>query len=268
MKRNCYLFLVFLFAILGKGTCQDHWKPVSGQEVPPKPNQLVDDLADILSPGEEQSLEQKLVAESDSTSTQIAVLTIDDLNGYDISSLAFKIGDAWGIGGPNQDNGVLILVSKNDHAVFIATGRGMEGPLPDVTAKKIIDNIIVPEFRNGNYYDGLDKATTAIIKLASGEFSDELQDKKDSLPPGAVVILIAIIIFIVWLFSRINRGGGGGYISRGGWFPWMMMGGLGRGGGFGGGGFGGGGGGFGGGGGGFGGFGGGSFGGGGAGGRW
>jgi len=271
---NKFIFILasFVFAFTAIATSQDHWKPTSKQETPPKPNHLVNDLADMLSPSEENSLEQKLVAESDSASTQIAVLTIEELNGYDISSLAFKIGDAWGIGGPNQDNGVLILVSKNDHDVFIATGRGMEGPVPDVTAKKIVDNIIIPNFKNENYYQGLDEATTAIIKLAKGEFIDELENKRGGPPAGAVLFIIGIVIFIAWIFSRINRGGGG-YISRGGWFPWMMMGGFGRGGGgFGGGGFGGGGfggGGFGGGGGGgFGGFGGGSFGGGGAGGHW
>jgi uncharacterized protein len=258
-NKFLFILLTFLFAFSTIARSQDHWRPTSKQEVPPKPNHLVDDLAGMLSQDEANSLEQKLVAESDSTSTQIAILTIEDLNSYDISSLAFKIGDAWGIGGPHQDNGVLILVSKNDHDVFIATGRGMEGPVPDVTAKKIVDNIIIPDFRNGNYYEGLDQATDAIIKLAAGEFVDELQNKRtdNTFPLGAVAIIIIIILIII---SRIFRGGRGGYISRGGWFPWMMMGGFGRGsGGFGGGGFGGGG---------FGGFGGGSFGGGGAGGHW
>src|ERR1044071_882288 len=153
MNKLLSSLFIFLVAFNSIANSQDHWYPTSKQEVPPKPNHLVDDLADMLSADEENSLERKLVAESDSTSTQIAILTIEELNEYDISSLAFKIGDAWGIGGPNQDNGVLILVSKNDHDVFIATGRGMEGPVPDVTAKKIIDNIIVPRFRNGNYYE-------------------------------------------------------------------------------------------------------------------
>ena len=244
---------------------QDHWQPSSKQEVPPKPNHLVDDLAGMLTPDEADRLERKLVAESDSTSTQIAILTIESLNGYEIAQLAFKIGDAWGIGGPNQDNGVLILVSKNDRSVFIATGKGMEGSVPDVTAKRIVDNIIVPSFRNGDYYKGLDEATDAIIKLAAGEFVDELENKgPEKIPLGLIIVIIIIILLII---SRINRGGRGGYIGRRGFrpSPWFW-GGLG--GGFGsGGGFGGGGGGFSGGGG-FGGFGGGSFGGGGAGGRW
>ncbi len=264
--------LTFVCATVANG--QLHWKPVSKNEVPAKPDHLVDDLAGMLSADEQAQLEQKLDRESDSTSNQIALLIIEDLNGYDISSLAFKIGDAWGIGGPNQDNGVLILVSQNDHAVFIATGKGMEGPIPDVTAKKIVDNIIVPQFKSGNYYQGLDEATSAIIKLAAGQFVDELQNKQTStngFPMGALPVIIIILLII---FSRINRGGRGGVISRRGFspVPWILGGmlgrGLGRGGGFGGGGFGGGGFGGGGGGGGFGGFGGGGFGGGGAGGRW
>lgn len=263
MNKFLLLLPVFLFSLVTTSRSQDHWRPTSNQEVPPRPNHLVDDLADMLSPDEENQLEQKLVAESDSTSVQIAILTIEDLNGYEIASLAFKIGDAWGIGGPHQDNGVLILVSKNDHAVFIATGKGMEGPVPDVTAKKIIDNIIVPNFRNEDYYAGLDQATTAIIKLAAGEFVDELQNKRsnNNFPFAVIPIIIFIILFIM---SRINRGGGG-VISRRGFFPspwlWGGLGGFGGGGGFRGGGGGGGGGGFGG-------FGGGGFGGGGAGGRW
>ncbi|MEO5673959.1 MAG: TPM domain-containing protein [Chitinophagales bacterium] len=271
MNKFLSLVAVFLLAVSMIAGSQDHWKPTSKEQAPPKPDHLIDDRAGMLSADERYQLEEKLDRVSDSTSNQIAILTIEDLNGYDISSLAFKIGDSWGIGGPNQDNGVLILVSKNDRSVFIATGKGMEGPIPDITAKKIVDNIILPQFKNGNYYGGLDEATNAIIKLAAGEFSDELQDKKTNtgLPAGAIPIIIILLLF---LFSRINRGGRGGVISRRGFspVPWLLGGmlgrGLGRGGGFGGGGFGGGG--FGGGGGGFGGFGGGSFGGGGAGGRW
>ena len=258
------LSLAFSFWLLAFSFsfAQPNWIPTSENPVPAKPNQLVNDWADLLSPGEEEALERKLDAESDSTSTQIAVLTINELNGYDIAQLSFKIGDAWGIGGPSQDNGALILVSKNDREVFIATGKGMEGTVTDVLAKRIIESIIVPDFKDGSYYKGLDEGTEAIIKLASGQFTDEISNRPQSGPQAAgVFIIIVIVLVIIWIINRF-RGGGGGYINRRGWSrsPWIW------GGGFGGGSFGGGG--FGGGGGGFGGFGGGSFGGGGAGGRW
>ncbi len=232
-------------------------------EIPPKPNppRLVNDFAGIMSREQSDRLEQKLVAYSDSTSTQIAIVTIASLEGSDITQTAYRIGDAWGVGGPNQDNGVVILLAIQDRSVWIATGKGMEGPVPDVSAKRIIDNIMLPNFKNGDYYSGLDQGTDAIIRLASGEFIDEIEDKPESKIP--LIIFIIIVIIILFIISRNNRGRGGRYISRGGTFgsPWIW-----GGGGFGG--FGGGGGGFGGGGGGFGGFGGGSFGGGGAGGRW
>jgi uncharacterized protein len=256
------LLLFFALALLAFHVqAQTGWIPTAENPVPAKPGQLVNDWADMLTPGEEQALERKLDAESDSTSTQIAVLTIPDLNGYDIAQLSFKIGDAWGIGGPSQDNGVLLTVSKKDREVFIATGKGMEGYVTDVLAKRIIENIILPDFRQGNFYEGLDQGTDVIIKLASGQFTDELPNQPQTkLPAAGVFIIIVIIIIFIWIINRF-RGGGGGMINRRGFYPrpWLW------GGGFGGGSFGGG---FGGGGGGFGGFGGGSFGGGGAGGRW
>ncbi|MEO6166781.1 MAG: TPM domain-containing protein [Chitinophagales bacterium] len=244
------LFKVALFSSL---LLMAGWNTSIAFDIPARPNppRLVNDLANMLSAGQADQLEQKLVAYSDSTSTQIVIITIETLDGNDISQTAYRIGDAWGVGGKNQDNGVVILLSKLDRNVFIATGKGTEGPIPDVSAKRIVENIFIPNFRNGDYYKGLDEGTDAIMKLASGEFVDEIGDQPEKkLPLMAIVIIIIIILFII---SRNNRGGGGRYISRRGTFsPWI----------WGGGGFGGGGGG------GFGGFGGGSFGGGGAGGRW
>jgi uncharacterized protein len=230
-------------------------------DIPPRPNppRLVNDYANVLSSSENQALERKLVDYSDSTSNQVTIVLIRSLGGDDIVQTAYKIGDAWGVGGKKQDNGVVILAAIDDHEVTIQTGKGMEGPIPDVIAKRIIDNIIVPNFRNNNYYQGLSQASNAIIKLAAGEFVDELGDQQQS-PRMSTLLAIIIIIIIIMIISRRNRGGGRGYMGRRGvFFPPVFWGG---GGGFGGGGFGGGGGG------GFGGFGGGSFGGGGASGRW
>lgn len=249
-------YLLCLLVLLSAG-----WQLALAFDIPPRPEppRLVNDIAGILSNDQTDRLETKLDDYSDSTSTQIAIVTIVSLDGSDIAQTAYRIGDAWGVGGKNQDNGVVILLSRDDRSIWIATGKGMEGPIPDVTAKKIIDNIMLPNFRNGDFYSGLDQGTDAIMKLASGEFVDELgdQQQQDKIPLFVIIIIVIIILFII---SRNNRGRGGRYISRGGTFtPWYW-----GGGGFGGGGFGRGGGG----GGGFGGFGGGSFGGGGAGGRW
>ena len=224
----------------------------------PSPPRLVNDLASMLSAEEISSLEKKLDDYNDSTSTQICIVTVNNLDGDEAGNYAFMLGDKWGIGRKQKDNGVLILISKETHDAFIATGRGMEGAVTDVHCKRIIENIIVPNFKDGKYYDGLSGAVDAIIKLAAGEFVNDVSEDKKSLPFSPFIpVVIIIIIAIAARRKRNNRGGGGGYIGRGGYFPTYWGGGSSWGGG-----------GFSGGGGGFGGFGGGSFGGGGAGGKW
>ncbi len=226
----------------------------------PSPQRLVNDLANILKPQERAALEQKLVAYNDSTSTQIAILTMPSLGGYDAASFSFETAEKWGIGKKSKNNGVLILMSVEDRDVYIATGYGMEGVVPDALAKRIVNNQLIPNFKQGKFYEGFDEATSTIIKLAEGEFT---ADDVESNPEIPLFVIVIIIIFIIIIVSNINKGNGGQTFSgkgagsyRGGG-P-IIWGGGGRSGGFGG---------FGGGGG-FGGFGGGSFGGGGAGGKW
>ncbi|NEU07418.1 TPM domain-containing protein [Flavihumibacter sp. R14] len=257
-------FLLLVFFISGAFV-------LHAQTFPEKPARLVNDYTNTLSQAEIAQLEQKLVAFDDSTSTQIAVVLIKSLDGYDVADYAVRLAQAWGIGGSKNDNGVLLLASIGDRKVTIQTGYGVEGALPDAIARRIIENEITPNFRTGNYALGLDQGTSAIISYTKGEYKEARKKPQQSKGPSGIVVFL-IIMAIILLISR--KGGGGGSQVIGGRgaaspFWWMLMGsGMGRssGGGFGG--FSGGGGGFGGGGGGFGGFGGGSFGGGGASGSW
>jgi len=251
------LLLVFLFSA----------GVLIGQDFPPAPNppKLVNDFTNTLTPSELSSLESKLVAYNDSTSSQIAIVMMKSVGEYDISDYAFQLGDAWGIGGGENDNGLLILAAMDDRKVFIATGYGLEGAVPDALAKRIVENLILPNFRKEAYYEGLNEATDMIIKLASGEYKAEDIESKGN--PGGAILMVLFFIFIFVVLPLIkNRndnnnhmGGRGGGVDL--WTTIMLANMLG-------GGRGGSGGGFGGGGGGFGGFGGGSFGGGGAGGSW
>lgn len=273
MFRNKYFLtavIVFLLAL-----------PFSlyAQDIPdrPSPPRLVNDFAGMLSTGEVNQLERKLVAFNDSTSNQITIVIVPSLNGYAPGDYAQRVGEKWGVGQKGFDNGVVILVKPKTASsrgeVFIAQGYGLEGAIPDLTCATIVDNEILPAFRNGKYYEGLDRATSVLMALARGEFSyadygPSRKQKGQDKMPGWVVIFI-IIVFVL-LFSGRGRGRGGHNrrITTGGLPLWMLMSMMGGGGGShrGGGGFGGFGGG--GGGGGFGGFGGGGFGGGGAGGSW
>ena len=243
--------------------------------VPPKPpvsEGLVHDFAGILTDEQEQSLENKLLAYDDSTSSQVAIVTLPTLRDgsleYEDEEVALKILREWGIGQAGRNNGVVILIVKNadntERKIRIEVGYGLEGAIPDMIAASIIDHEIAPNFKEGNYYRGLDEATTAIFKAAAGEYKAPAEygkGKKKGISIGTI-IFIAIILIIV--FSGAGGSGGGGYVSRRGYRGWWFP--TGGGGGWTGGG--GGGGWSGGGGGGFGGFGGGGGGGGGASGSW
>ncbi len=246
----------------------------AAQNIPatPNPPRLVNDFAHVMTADQIEQLENKLVAYDDSTSIQIAVVTVQTTGDYAIEDYALKILRDWKVGNKKTNNGIVVLAAIQDHKVYIATGYGMEGAVPDITAKQIVEDEIVPNFKQQNYFRGFDLAADGIIKASHGEYvapSGYDQRKKK----GGGGNILGVIIFFVIIFILISRrgggrGGGGGMFNRSGVLPFLlgnMLGGMGRGGG---GWSGGGGGGWSGGGGGFGRFGGGSGGGGGAGGSW
>ena len=243
------------------------WGQDTGLPQRPDPPRLVNDLGGIFSAEQRANLEAKLVAYDDSTSTQIMIITVPNLGAWEISEFAYSIGDAWGVGQADLDNGLVIAVAVEDRKVFLATGRGLEGALPDALCGRIVRNIIVPSFKEGDYYAGIDRAVDAAILTIGGEFVRELKEPEVPVVPIVIIVLLFMII-IITISSLIYKYGG--QINSEGWDGTVITPGRsGRHRGIGGfGGFGGGGGGFGGGGGGFGGFGGGGFGGGGAGGSW
>ncbi len=198
------------------------------QNFPEKPNTLVNDYTNTLSAEQVAQLEQKLNAFNDSTSTQIAVVFIKSLEGYDVADYAVRLAESWGIGRQKKNNGVLLLTSIGDRKVTIQTGYGIEGALPDAIAKRIIEKEIKPNFREGNYYQGIEQGTNAIIAYTKGEYkNDEPRKGKGSGIPIGFIIFIVIIILIV--LSR-KRGSGGRVIgNRGGAdiFWWTLLAGMG-----------------------------------------
>ena len=192
------------------------------QNIPQRPNppHLVNDLAGVLSPEQEQILEDKLVALDDSTSNQIAIVLIKSLDDYPIEDYSLKILRGWGIGSKKNNNGVLILASIDDHKVRIETGYGLEGAIPDITADNIIENDIVPAFKQENFYQGLNAATDDLIKAAAGEYHDVRQTSDDNTGGKGGGSLLGIIIIIIIILIVIRRGGGGkggGMMSRRGY---------------------------------------------------
>lgn len=239
---------------------------VFSQDFPAKPARLVNDYTNTLSAEQLARLEQKLVTFDDSTSTQIAIALVKSVGDYDINEYALELGRKWGVGQAGKNNGIMIVVALGDRKISIQTGYGLEGVLPDIYAKRIIENDIKPYFKSGDYFGGLNSGTDAIIKYTKGEYkSDKPKAKNKGGGTSSVAIIIIIVIVIIIVLRRGGGGGGGQVIGSRGVADalfWSMLLGGGRGSG--------GGGGWGGGssGGGFGGFGGGSFGGGGSSGSW
>jgi uncharacterized protein len=239
--------------------------------IPEKPSfqTSVYDYANVLSASEKSQLEEKLIRYSDSTTTQIVVITIESLKGEDIGILTPKWGHTWGIGGTEKnDNGVIILLAKAERKIWISAGYGLEDRLTAGIGGEITRNIIIPEFKAGSYYNGLDKGTDALFDVFKGKYKGERKQSKKGEGFPILPIIIIIIVIIVIISKNKNNGGNSG--SSGGGMSLtdiILLSSLGR---SSGGGFGGGGGSFGGGGGGGfgGGFGGGGFSGGGSGGSW
>lgn len=263
MRKIKILFLFICSLLSFASFAQDIPKPLSGR--------MVHDFANQISSRDEQIIERQLRALNDTTSTQIAVVTVNSLDGYSIAEYATKLGHSWGVGTKGKDNGIVILfkpkTARSNGEVFIAVGYGLEGAVPDATAKMIIEKEMIPYFREGKISAGISQAVTTLISLVEGEYTaDEYAKRKRG---GSSAYLILLIFIFIMLFggrrTHSDYGSGGTTSATSAALPWILLsmmgnsggrrGGYGGGSGFGGGGS-------------FGGFGGGGFGGGGAGGSW
>ncbi len=227
--RNILFFLLLLTGI-----------NAAAQNLPPKPEpqRLVNDITNTLTADQTQALENKLVAFDDSTSNQIAVVIIGSTGNTDIADYSVALLRAWGIGSKKNNNGVVLLIAKDDHKLNISTGYGLEGALPDITCKQIIDEIIVPKIKGEDYYRGVDDGTTAIMQAVKGEYTATLERSSPhhiSLFWRILLWITGIIILLIllstgWIWPLLNivtsivfsgggssgGGGGGGFGGFGG----------------------------------------------------
>ncbi|MEG0499586.1 MAG: TPM domain-containing protein [Rikenellaceae bacterium] len=261
-KQRISLILLF-FASFFTASAQEIPSPLSGR--------MVNDFAGVLSDREEASLEHQLREFNDSTSTQIAVVTVKDLDGMSISEYATELGHKWGVGTKGKDNGIVILfkpkTADSRGEVFIAVGYGLEGAVPDATAKMIVEREIIPYFKENRIGAGFSQAVSTLFSLVKGEYTADAYSKQSKSMSSASIFYLIIIIFIIISLilpgkKRSNTITKDGATASDSMIPWLllaMMSGSrgGHSGGFGGGG-----------GSSFGGFGGGGFGGGGSGGSW
>lgn len=207
------LWTLFSFSLLSVHSL------VNAQNIPakPSPQRLVNDYVNILSSTEQASLEQKLRGYADSTSTQLTIVIVKNTGESDPYDFAMKIAKDWGVGQKDKNNGLVLLWATDTRKIRIVTGRGMEATITDAIAKRIINKTLSPNFKAGLWYQGLDEATTEMMRRASGEFKADEKSGGSGLGFFFIVfVLVAIVLFII---SKINKrgGGGGGGFNSGGW---------------------------------------------------
>lgn len=216
MQRIIILLIYFLFITGLKAQIPER----------PEPPRLVNDFAGILTSSEFQAMESKLEQFARETSTQIVVVTVKDLEGYDPGDFAFRIGELWGVGQQGRNNGLVILVKpKTDREqgrIFIATGYGLEAVLPDAVVNgTIIDQEMIPSFRNNNYYEGLDKGIQVIMDITRGEYTAE-HYRENTAGESAGLPFIIILFILFFVIIPILRGRSRRFYSPGKDIPWWI----------------------------------------------
>lgn len=207
MKKHILVFLFFAVVL----------QISSAQEVPPKPQpaRYVNDFASLMNLDQARELEQKLLQYYYKTSSQIVIVTIQSLAGYSVEEYANTLARQWEIGQKEKNNGVLLLMSLTDKKIRIEAGYGFEGILSDAKSKEIIETLLVPSFRKGDFYGGFHLATDEIIRLAGGEFEadkntigirqKEKEEGDFANTALSFLILFLFVILIIVFFRSLKH---------------------------------------------------------------
>jgi uncharacterized protein len=198
-----YIILTLLFSI----------KVFSQYEIPKKPDFIppIIDSTKTLSDSEVNELAIKLKNYSDTTSTEIFVMLLNTTHNQEIKKYATDLGQKWQIGQKGKDNGIILLIAKEDRQTAIQTGYGVEHLLTDAMSRRIIDQEINPYFKKGQFYNGIDNGITSIFEVLKGEYKQTKNNNKGSSFP--IILFVIIVIFLI-ILSRRNRNGGGGSGGR------------------------------------------------------
>lgn len=202
------IYIILLLSSIGS------WAQFTIPEKPDATNpDAVYDYINLLTTSQKQALENKLIRYSDTTSTQIVIAIISTTEGEDISFLGAKWGQKWGVGQAKEDNGILITLAKDDRQVDINTGYGVEYIISDSDAERIVNRVMIPQFKKEEFYDGLDQATDAIFQSLKGNYKGERLENSSPFPVQPIAMLIIFLVLII-ILSRGNRRGGNGGTGR------------------------------------------------------
>ncbi len=216
-RREIFLFLLLSALLFSRSAL--------AVDVPERPPGRITDLTNTLSPAEIASLDRKLADFERQTTNQIAVLMIPSLEGDSLEDYSIRLAEKWKIGQKGRNNGVILLIVKNDRKLRIEVGYGLEGALPDAMAGTIIRNEIAPRFRGGQFYEGVEAGIQAIMAATKGEYkAPKKRQRASNVPPWTFFLPIILIFGITMVMNFIGRkrhyhsGGSRGWTSGGGFF--------------------------------------------------
>ena len=199
MKKQILLLTYFLFIVL--------W--LQAQDIViPKLTQRVTDLSGVLSSSEQNALESKLSAYEKEKGSQLAILILSTTGDETIEQFGIRVAEEWKIGREGVDDGIILLVAMEDRKMRFEIGYGLEGAVPDALAKRIITNVLTPEFRAGHFYKGIDNAMDVVISAISGEelppAVSNTTSTSSSKGGGSRGILILVIIGVLILHTVLK----------------------------------------------------------------
>lgn len=219
LLRSFFLFVLIQFWALFAGA--------QNFDIPPMTAPVIDQ-AGFLTPADRQQLNQVIYDFNQRGVAQVQVLILKTLGDYDIETASIKIAEAYKLGDAKKDNGILFLIGAQEKRLRIEVGQGLEGAIPDITASKIIQNVVLPEFRRGNTSQGIVSGVYEILNLADAEFALPEHAQKEG--PSTAKIIFYIIFFLLFIFFSRFSGpfvggggfggggfGGGGFGGGGGW---------------------------------------------------
>ncbi len=203
MLKQCSHFWLVFFLLVSFGC-------IAGPDFPALTGRVVDQ-ANILSAQQKAALTTKLEQHEKQTSNQIVVVTLPSLQGYDIADYGYQLGRYWKIGQKEHNNGALLIVAPNDRKVRIETGYGLEGALPDVLSNQIIQDEIIPHFRNDDFPAGIEAGTQAMLDAVIGEYQAKPvkpgldgDNQSEVLPALVMLVFFGFPMVLNW-FSRPTK---------------------------------------------------------------
>lgn len=191
----------------------------SGELAVPYLTGRVNDTAGMLSPAARAKLEQELAAFEKRTGHQVAILTIDSLEGEPLDDYSMRVAETWKLGQKGKDDGVLFLIAKNDHKMRIEVGYGLEPQLTDAQAGRILDRIVRPRFQAGNFDAGVEEGTKAILASIEGQavaMPPETSSLVSPVATGFGLLIFFVIIGTFGLAALFSRGCSG-------WFLYLFL---------------------------------------------